>query len=376
MKNIGLLTLDPKIYNYGGLLQEYALQKILTGLNYKCEIINYSPNEEIYTFSIKRSLKNFKITKLKNRILYLRNRQNHLEKKVDEKIFLRKKAFDEFRNNNMIISKPIQKKELAEYSNKFTTVICGSDQIWNPSYNIPSFFLGFTSKKTRKIIYAASIGKKRLTRFEQKVYREMMSNLDFVSVREKSAQDIVTPLFNGKVDLVLDPTLLLDKEVWKKLACEVPVYYSKYVFCYFLENNNEKKAAAKKIAEDNKLKLVSLPLVSEFASINDEKLYSIGPKEFLNLILNADIVLTDSFHATVFSILFEKKFFVFGRKYEDYDMNTRIDTLLQYFKLEDLFVSPEDIEGRLPLMNKKNNEKFQDAYDASYTFIKNAIELD
>ena len=340
---IGIITINPQVYNYGGFLQEMALQDILKKLGYESEIINYEPQNEMLIFSMKRGIQYFSIHKMYNKLKdkWLKSTD---ENKALEDTRKRKMAFDVYRKENLSISLPYDYEQLHSGMLPYTTLICGSDQIWNPDYSIPAFFLDFPLKG-KKIAYAASIGKDKLTYWQKKRYRELLKNLDYISVREKSAVDIIGKLIQKDVELVLDPTLLHVPEYWINKAIKSSKKYQNYIFCYFLEISDAKIRAAEEFGKKMGCKLVVIPHLHgndemEFGDIKDP---DVSPGDFLKMIYDAKFILTDSFHASVFSILFQKKFYVFGRKSNGYSMNTRLETLLEYIDAKDLLIQPREL---------------------------------
>lgn len=375
-KNVGLMTLDSHTYNFGGILQEYALQRVLEELGSKCEIIDYDVTSEMNTFSMKRGLYNFTtykvVTKIKRTL-----RQHKKGKNVQIEVASRKKRFDDFRKDYMKLSRAYKFPELEILQFPYDAIVCGSDQIWNPDFNIPTFFLPFVAKNVRKVIYAASIGKGTLSKWQLKVYGKYMENLDAVSVREVSAQKLLSAQYKQEIKLVLDPTLLLSGATWKEIAASNTIGVENHVFCYFLENSLEKQAAAYKYAKDRGLKIVTIPYLHDQVTSLDENFgdimsYDAGPLEFLNYILKANTVITDSFHATVFSILFEKQFWVFGRNFGTYNMNTRLDTLLEYVEKRDKLIDPNELNLKkeealvikMDLIEKMKNDSIKFLVDA------------
>ena len=307
--NVGLLTLNAQIYNYGGLLQEYALCKTIEKLGHNAEIINYDVASEWNTFSTKRSIRYIsydKIVRQFGKKLHLES--SYASRDLDAKS---KRLFDSFREKCMKFSRRYEYSDLNELRNAYDGFVCGSDQIWNPSYNIPSFFLTFVKDK-KKVIYAASVGVSSLSRVEKKVYSELLFDLKYISVREEEAKKMLAPLTTNPIEQVLDPTMLLDREEWKRFV-KRDTNQKPYLFCYFLGNNKDNTKAARKFAKENDLELIYAP--SNITNSNESMRYlnGIGPIEFLNLIYNADYILTDSFHASVFSIVYNKPFRVFGR---------------------------------------------------------------
>lgn len=374
---VGLLTLDSKIYNYGGFLQEMALQDTIKSLGYDCEIINYDVSQEYNTFSLKRDVRNFSCEKIKQKLR--KSKTMPLPASIADSIDKRKKAFDNYRESTLVVSKKLNFKELHDKELSYDQLVCGSDQIWNPSYNIPEFFLNFGRDDCKKIIYAASIGKDWLSRRENKVYRELLKYPDYISVRETSAQKIVSELTQKKVELVLDPTLLHQKKYWNEKAESSLLKYQNYMFCYFLDMTNEKVNSANDFAKENGLEIIAIPYLHDEDEDYSERLNgtlvsSVGPADFLNLIRNAEVVLTDSFHATVFSIIFQKEFWCFGRKAGRYSMNTRLHTLLGYAGLRDRLIPTEELKHKDHKNSIKiNTEYLMNEQTKSMAFLKNAL---
>lgn len=374
---IGLLTLDSHNYNFGGLLQGYALQHMIGTLNYTCEIIDYD-NAELSTFSPKRSMRYLTLKKCFDKLHGLCTKEE-TNSHIINMVTKRKKRFDAFRQTQMQFSRPCTRKELSEIALQYDVIVCGSDQIWNPSFNRPSFFLDFVPDSIGKVIYAASIGRDELTGYEKKAYEKYLKPLQWISVRESGAKALLEPITADRsIKLVLDPTLLLEPVHWRKLAGEGRLVREKYVFCYFLGMDEEKKGAAMEFASDHGLKVISIPyLHGRYESLDDgfsEEEFDIGPVEFLNLIQNADFVLTDSFHASLFSILFQKNFRVFGRKWGGGDMNTRIHTLLGYIGRSDYLISPSQLkESKKKEEQGWNFDGIDRKRDESIEWLKTAL---
>lgn len=376
LKNIGLMTLESHMYNYGGILQEYALLEVLEKLGLSAEIIDFDMRSSVNTFSYKRSLRNLTVQKIRAKLKEkMANQRNAIAKSFISK---RHEAFDLFRNKFMKLSKPYTPVTLIQTQVEYECLVCGSDQIWNPSMNIPEFFLDFGTQRQRKVIYAASVGRENLTKRELKIYQQLMRHPDHISVREISAKVLLQPYTEKNISIVLDPTLLLDSKTWKEVMAEQRAVSEKYVFCYYLGETQEKRAAATRFAKRLGLKIVTIPYLLERVSKDDSvwgdfPLEGVGPEHFLRLIHDAEFVLTDSFHASVFSIIFRKDFWVFSRECGHYNMNTRLDTLLTYFDLSDRMMPVPDFLENRPCSYKEKYEIFEKAKEESLSFLKNAL---
>ena len=376
---VGLLTLDSRMYNYGGFLQEMALQDAIKSLGYECEIIDYNVSQEFNTFSLKRGIKNFSFEKIKKKLI--KEKTIPLSDCVSDLVEKRKRVFDEYRADNLVLSRKMSSSDLSSVDLPYEQIVCGSDQIWNPDYNIPAFFLNFGRKGCRRVIYAASIGKDHLSRHQKKIYSKLLEFPDYISVREDSAQKLISNITETEVKLVLDPTLLHRQEYWMEKADDSSLNYRNYIFCYFLNLTNEKVRAANDFAEKNNCEIIAIPYLhnemEEYSEKLNGKLFSeVNPADFLNLIRNAEAIITDSFHATVFSIIFQKDFWCFGRNAGTYSMNTRLHTLLSYVEMQDRMIAPEDLKNRthntyvnIDLSNLKIKQK------ESITFLSNALEI-
>lgn len=304
---IGIVTLYGN-NNYGNKLQNYALQEILKELFPNCEIKTLISSD----LRIKTIIKN----KIKTIL-----RMNKNSKRVDN-----------FLNFNKYID--YDKKIVNIYSPKvqgFDLLIFGSDQIWNTSMEGKTkFFAGYFAKKIKKISYAASFGKNDVDNKYKDLYKKSLMNFKALSVREERGKKIIKDLVDRKdVEVLVDPTLLLSKEKWDLVIKKPKMLHSKkYILLYFLGDlTYDRKKSIDEIAIKNKCDVINiLDQNSDF--------YNTGPSEFLYLIKNAFAICTDSFHACIFSIIYDKPFIVYERLGLNYAMNSRIETLLSKFSIE------------------------------------------
>ena len=205
--------------------------------------------------------------------------------------------------------------------------------MWLPHNLDTSFFLPFVDAEKKRISYAASIGVTSLTDQEQEDYRKNLLSFNAISVREKQAVSLLQDISPVEISYVLDPVFLLDASEWKKIT-SARIIKSKYLFCYFLGNDEELRKIAQQYAKEKKLKIVTLPYLQGVYHKADYKfgeyrLFDITANDFLSLIFNADFIMTDSFHVTAFSIIFEKEFIVYQR-----DNNKHISSRIADFTME------------------------------------------
>lgn len=326
MKKIGIMTWF-KHNNYGTVLQAYALQKKINSLGNEAEIINYSTRIRKTMFYEMNF--HFIIKKLSNEFFHQKYHQNNSNTK---------KLFNDFRNNYLNISKECDNhNELKQVSESYDKIVCGSDQIWNPNFFDKHYFLDFIEDSSKKISYAPSIGVSTIEKAEIKDkmshYLNMFSS---ISIREEQGKACIKELCSKKVEVVLDPTLLLTKEEWIKLL-ELKNNKEAYILCYFLGNNKNYVKIAKKISQKLDLPIKVLPTTTLTTKFNsDEIIFDCGPKEFVEKIYNSSFVLTDSFHGLIFALNFEKQFCALKRfNNQSNSQNSRIFNILKKFNLED-----------------------------------------
>lgn len=318
-KKIAIITLIGN-KNFGNRLQNYALQEVIRSLGYDVETLNIRIRKS--EFSIKKNL--YKTIKMHcKKIIYKKIR------KKNNKIKYKKNS--EF-TDKFIIQKNIDMNESYDdyIGTKYYAYIVGSDQVWNPYYYQENsiVFLEFV-REGIKISYAASFGVEHIPEIKKNEYINGLSNFDRISVREMSGVKIVKNLIGKKAYMVLDPTMLLKKQEWLKKIDYAQPESAPYILIYFLGGKNYKI---------NKLiDYISRSTGYKVIDILEDKVtrqLNFGPCEFIHYINNAKLILTDSYHGVVFSLLMQSPFVVFNRKNKKFNIYSRIDTLLNKFSLE------------------------------------------
>lgn len=335
---IGLCT-PYKIDNYGTKLQAYAVQEKIKGLGYEVEIVNFDRRSD------------FRIKKLLRRYANLEYIQGKVNRKKDPRmthtairsnLVVRKDAINSFDKSHYKLTPLIKGySNLCRYAENCDAIICGSDQIWLPGgINNPTTTLEFAPDTCKRIAFAPSFGISNLPDNRKKEYKKFLMEFDSLSVREIRGAEIIKELTGQDVPVVLDPTLSVEPHVWEKLADEGRNHVKEpYMFCYFLGSTEEHRLEARRIADRMGLKLVILPHFKEYVPA-DEKcadicLYDVTPCDFVRMIRDAEYICTDSFHATVFSILNHKRFMTFERfkATSTKSANSRIYSLLGQLEL-------------------------------------------
>lgn len=318
MKTVGIYTIQSM--NYGNRLQNYATQEVLKSMGIKA-------------ISIKNADVSDRVAALENRIPQLRQIRSLTTHLTDLKDYinghLKRNAnynFNRFNKRITYCDDFISKNELKIDGTKYDAILAGSDQIWNTEFPFVSInsFLPFAH--SRKIAWSASFGVNKIEQNEE--IKRCLADFCKISVRENSGAKIVKDLTGREAEVLIDPTMLLDSEQWKQVSRR-PSGFSKreYVLTYFLSPKSDE-------AQECLVHIGKSLLVYELLDMSDAVCRCAGPSEFLYLIDHASIVLTDSFHASVFSFLFNKPFLVFDRKRAGHDMNSRIETLLSKFCIE------------------------------------------
>lgn len=338
MRKVGILT-QPLHDNYGGLLQAYALKEVIQSLNHEVIIINRRGKEtsKARRFFSKMKKKLFK-QKINPRDFLSRNERNIISSKT---LAFRKKYIS-------VESEPItDDSTMARLNTRgLTAYVVGSDQCWRPKYSpqITNYFLDFAEeqKAIKRISYAASFGVSNWEYNSQLTKRcsSLAKKFDAISVREDSAVALVEQHLDRKAIHVLDPTMLLEKEHYIKITEEEGVKASSgELKVYILDKTKQKE---KIVAEaQNLLGLKEFEVLpkkrfglDDFRTIQDF-VYP-GPIQWLKGYRDAKFVITDSFHGTVFSILFNRPFIVIPNISRGI---ARFESLLKMFGLEDRLIS-------------------------------------
>ncbi len=376
---IGIIT-HPLRTNYGGILQNFALQKVLCRLGYEAYTIGRNGTPAIYSACI-----------FSRFIFYLKQVVKKLLKKAYAPSFKEYKKINEFCtnfieenitttgtfNNNRELQKIIEKYNFEGY-------VVGSDQVWRPSYthNIYNNFLDFCQEKkdVKRIAYAASFGVDNweYNDGQTKECSRLAKLFNAISVREESGITLCKDHLKTDATLVLDPTLLLEKEDYVKLVTKAKKRPSKGdIFCYILDNDTKISDAIQNIEKKMSMKCFQVKSSKPPYSIKyDDKINEHiipAPTEWLRAYMDAKIVFTDSFHGCVFSIIFNKPFWVVGNKKRG---NARFDSLLKLFNLESRRIDLDnimDIDIMEPIEWDRVNTIKEVWKNKSLTFIKDNL---
>ena len=344
MKKTGILTLYYNNMNYGGLLQAFALPFVIQKhIGIPAEQIRYSQQStgtDLCTSKSKTSLSIYQLG------------INFFSALTSNKRSIRKESFLEFMNDIPHSRNIYSHETIQQCNSNYEIFICGGDQIWNGEMvgeHLDVYTLQFVNQGLKKIAYSPSVAISHMSKQVEDCLGKGLLGIDRISVREKRSLDILKRLSDKKIEVVVDPVLLLNKSEWLEQSRPTKIN-GKYILCYLLGDSITQRKAVEIISKRLKLKIVTFPhiLLNNVRKCDlffgDIKDYTSGPRQFLDLINNAEFVITDSFHACVFSMIFETPFIVFERNKpsEKGNMNSRIYDFLEEYHLENQLVNVEN----------------------------------
>lgn len=313
--------------NYGAVLQTYALQTYLENNGYSVKVIDYQPDFIVYDQKLSYIPEQYKTNTIK-KIAYLLYKAPHK--------YYRKHIFRKFLEKHINLTEKYKTyEELCDKVPEADKYICGSDQIWgygNDAYKDPSYFLAFVKNGEKCISYAPSgLIPNPLPNEMQQQCVPLIERLGYISVREKSSQAILQKYISKKIHHVLDPVFLLDRYDWKKLFNKKPYIEEEYILLYTVGDETTALSAAEHLSKSTGKPIYQISSSQRRNKIV-KKTFCPTPNIFLNCFYNASHIVTNSFHGTSFSIIFEKSFTVCGTSIA----NERLKSLLESCGLSQL----------------------------------------
>lgn len=317
----GIITFHRAI-NYGAILQTYALQRYLNEHGYDAEVIDYRC-EYMERFYKTMSIKNKSVKQVIRGLLNFGYAYN------------KKKAFYNFLYQNVKISSTVYNdRNIGDANKVYDKFITGSDQVFNYACSRfdKNYFLEFVQKPEKKLSYAASFGMKKIPDKYEEEYKRLLSSFYELSIRETDGQHIVKTLLGRETELTTDPVFLLEKKDWEKLARKPKIEH--YILIYKLNTSNLIFDFARKLSKITGLKIVALnfDIVDQIKTPDIRGIASASVEEFLGYFKYADYIVTNSFHGTAFSIIFQRPFYVEALQ-KDFKPNDRVESLLNSTEL-------------------------------------------
>lgn len=334
---IGIITIHNST-NYGACLQSWGLYKFLTDEGYDCEIIDlHRPVHTDYIIS-----KKYKAYRKHPKTLIRRIKdfvKSYIPNKTPQYELEKNKKFENFNKHICLSRAYCSIDDLYENPPLYDVYISGSDQLWNPSqpFCIEPYFLTFVNTpNAKKISYASSIGLSKLQDNETKDFSKWLSDYNAISVREQEAKELLNKLISNNVEVVADPTFLLKPDYWHSIA-KRPNIKEPYILVFKL-NRAEIVEYAINLGKQSGKRVIVLPNSDDMEGCTI--LRNQGLEEYLGWFANADLVISDSFHATVFSIQMGAKNF-FSYIHPTNMRGSRIRTLLRNFDIENHLLEPD-----------------------------------
>ena len=349
-------------YNYGESLQSCAMQYFLKKISYDSELLSVN-HKRPHKYSGKKAFIKSKIKDL-YKLRYL------------SKDIMRKKNFENFFKKYHKVSQYYSSFEvLKQNPPKDGIYLAGSDQIFNPMLAdiYPDLFLQFGKKETKRISYAASLGVNNIPPDKQDIFKKYISVFDKVSLRESTCKDEVERLYGREVAVNVDPCLLLSKEEWDKIRCDSISKKVKkaYILVYLLYRPSWINQFLKKLHNETGYDIILLTQKIGKSIYNNYYAYEAGPSEFLDLIANAKMVISSSFHGNVFSIIYQKPFYAIVNP----NSASRITELLTLFKLENRILKKDDTVS-FDIDYSKAEAILRTEQEKSKNYLINSIEGD
>jgi hypothetical protein len=356
------------VYNFGASLQAYALMKYLEDLGHEVQIIDYK--SDYLSYNIWAIGEKWDKNIMMKFIYYC----YVIPKRIGMK--KRRERFDQFTSEQLNLTAQSYStfSKLEDNPPIADVYFAGSDQIWNPllpNGKDRSFYLDFVPAGKVRASYAASFSVNEIAEELQPFVKTMLAKLDFISVRETSGVELVRSLGFEDVKAVFDPVYLLPKNAWKQLSL-APKIKDKYIFVYDQENNALLREAAVYLAKKYKFKIVAIEALYPLRYA-DIKIKDAGPREFLGLIENCEICLTNSFHCISFSLIFNKNFYLFKRTH--LKVNSRMIDLLHNLGLSNRII--ESFDGKWQteeIEYREVNNKVEIGRTSSCKYIQEVLE--
>ena len=347
-KKVGVITFHRAI-NYGAAWQTYALLTHLQSKGFLVEVIDYFPNFlQKYHYKLPKNPLNF----IKRLGII--------------------PQFNKFVKKRLTLTTCYKtESELEQNPPQADFYVCGSDQIWNREITgneLKPYLLTFVPVGKKKISYAASIGSKKISKQDEILFSKEFPKFSALSVREKLLQEEVKRLSDREADIVLDPTFLLNKADYCKLLSFKKKLQKPYILRIDLEGNALMEDSVMHLKKKTGLSVVNIS--GSYCSYADKNPLYISPEDWLNYILNAAYICTNSFHGLAFSIIFEKNFYCISRK----EKNNRATGMLESLDISDRFIKNiEDIDVEKQIDYAKVAQKLELLRSKSFDFLDKAL---
>lgn len=348
-----------RAFNYGAVLQTYALQKYLKNQGYEVEVIDYTPDyiRKSYNKSLAKRI-------LRKLLRYYDFKKSN-------------KAFGDFLQENVSLTpkRYYSYEQLEQELPEADAYIAGSDQIWNCNLENgkdDAFFLKFVPENKKKISYAASIAMDTIPEEQKERFKENLKDFDNISVREETGKKLLDEIGTKKIEKVLDPVYLLEKKQWDELAqkSKLQLEGEKYILIYGFKRQKDLYQYARRLSKERNCKIYSINTNFEDYFLDvDKYFYNATPCDFINLVKNAQEVVTNSFHGLSFSIIYQKPVHQFKKQGNE---NSRMIDLLKEIGLSKRLVDGNETLNNL-IDYQQTNDIIYKNQNISKNFLKKSL---
>lgn len=366
MKRIGIATFFDD--NFGTCLQAFSLQQLINKMGYSSEIIRYyRQTRTLQSESRWKKLFRYAPSKV---LYYFANRALIEQKKA---------AFSAFRRDRMVFSEDTyyRDSDLSNLSGHYDALVCGSDMIWSEDFSADWSYLYLSfADKNKSISYAPSFGKNSLTEDNVRVCRPYINGIGALSCREEAGVDLIKRVFGLEAEHVIDPTLLLTQDEWRKaIDNDDRMVNDRYCLVYcFLGTQRGREKIFQQIEKREGLKLVFLSGADGHYSKYKYK-GSVGPMEFVRMYRDAEFVVTDTFHGLLFALIFNKPFVVLAK--EPFGVSAdRQKSTLSTLGLQDRYISYDKIidQRLLSLDYSIVNNQIEEMRKTSLGYLRQSLQ--
>lgn len=376
MMKVVIITLHT-VSNYGSCLQAYATQTIFDRLGFETEIVDYYRKDNLPEYAVEKAFNGRRLQKYRD----VWKKAPWLKKalSIPMGIIVRRqrKPFNDFRKKYLNLSKRMYRsaEELEKNPPEADVYCTGSDQVWNSVWNRgfeEPFYLTFAPEEKKRIAFAASIGRESIDEWEKPLMRDALSKYSAISMREASGVAILNSLGFPDVELVLDPTLMLAKDEWSKIATMPASVKEPYILVYQLNKNAELVSYVEAVASRYSMGVVKISYGIYDMMKSAKTLIAPSVNDFVGLFLNASYVITDSFHATAYSLNFGVPFTAIAPE----RFSTRITTILALTGTEDRMLGSVDDVAMFerPIDFTRAATRIGEIRESSMAFLREALE--
>ncbi len=373
MKKVGIITFHAS-HNCGSMMQAYALQKTLKKMNVDNEIIDFQSFGQKDMYAVvhtKKEWKNFV--------------KNMLTLPYRKKIKLQWESYEQYKNKIFDLSDKQYSttSELTETNNLYSSFISGADQIWNITIRDydDAYFLSFVTDNRKKNSYAPSFGAKRIEEYadNKQKYINFLNSYNNLSIRENNGKKWIKELTGRDAKLVLDPTLLLQEDDYLEAMEDIAIDKN-YIFYYSPKYNKKIDVLVKRIAKKYNKKVIVWNATEYYVKQERRNGFvlpeKINPGVYLYLIKHADLIITTSFHGSIFSTIYRKKFWTI-KNGDMFNNDDRVITLLKQIGFEDKLIDLEFDNNKdyFEEINYTNYErKLDELKKESINYLKKCIK--